>query len=143
MKYGNRSLTMRRILLIWFVVLIPVLSFGQDEKKITLSGYITSLQSAMFDSLAGPVIYDNLLHNRLNFKAYLGESVTVAAEFRNRLFTGDMVRSGVAYAEQTGKDNGAVDMSWNLINQPSFFLNTTIDRLWFDYNSGKWAAEGS
>lgn len=138
MKYANKIFAMKRTLLICFAVLIPVLSFGQDQKKITLSGYITSLQSAMFDSLAGPVIYDNLLHNRLNFKGYLSESITVAAEFRNRLFMGDMVRSGASYATQTGKDNGVVDMSWNLINEPSFFLNTTIDRLWFDYNSGKW-----
>jgi hypothetical protein len=27
-------------------------------------------------------------------------------------------------------------MSWNLISKPSFFFNTTIDRLWFDLNYG-------
>ena len=48
------------------------------------------MQSAMFDTLSGPFIYDNLLHNRLNFKGYINENITFAAEFRNRLFTGDM-----------------------------------------------------
>jgi hypothetical protein len=28
-------------------------------------------------------------------------------------------------------------MSWNIINKQSFFLNTTIDRLWVDFNYGK------
>ncbi len=37
---------------------------------------------------------DNLIHNRLNFKAYLNQKITFAAELRNRFFIGDMVRYG-------------------------------------------------
>ena len=51
------------------------------------------MQSVMFDSLSGPFVIDNLIHNRLNLKGYVNENITFAAEFRNRLFTGDMVRS--------------------------------------------------
>jgi len=98
------------------------------------------MQSAMFDSLSSPFVYDNLLHNRLNFKGYLNEHLTFAAEFRNRLFTGDMVRSGKAYSDMIGTDQGFADMSWNIINKNSFLLNTTVDRLWFDLNYGKFQA---
>ena len=28
-------------------------------------------------------------------------------------------------------------MSWNILTEKSFFLNTTIDRLWVDFNYGK------
>ena len=52
------------------------------------------MQSVMFDSLSGPFVNDNLIHNRLNLKGYVNEHITFAAEFRNRLFTGDMVRIG-------------------------------------------------
>ena len=31
-------------------------------------------------------------------------------------------------------------MSWNILNEQSFFLNTTIDRLWVDFNYGKFQA---
>lgn len=121
------------------IAVFPLFPQGK-QKAITLNGYLTSMQSAMFDSLSGPFQYDNLLHNRLNFKGYINEHLTFIAEFRNRLFTGDMVRSSRAYSEMTGTDPGLVDMSWNIINKNSFFLNSKIDRLSFDLNYGKFQA---
>ncbi len=47
----------------------------------------------MFDTLSKTIMFENLLHNRLNFKAYIGSKITFAAEVRNRLFTGDMVKT--------------------------------------------------
>ncbi len=131
-----------RLVFIFIVLIFGLLPLHSQEKQkmITLNGYLTTMQSAIFDSLSGPVLYDNLLHNRLNFKGYLNDHITFAAEFRNRLFTGDMVRSNPAYAEQTGTDNGLADMSWNIISKNSFLLNTTLDRLWLDLNYGKFEA---
>lgn len=106
---------------------------GENETKVTAGGYLTTMQSAMFDSLSGPFVLDNLLHNRINLKAYISKNITVAAEFRNRLFTGDMARMGTSYYSMIGADQGWTDMSWNLITENSFFLNTTIDRLWVDF----------
>ena len=129
----------RNLSFIFSFVLIsigPALS-QEKQKVVTLNGYLSTMQSVMFDSLSGPFVNDNLLHNRLNFKVYLNDNITFAAEFRNRLFTGDMVRSGSSYSEMTGSDQGWVDLSWNILNEPSIFLNTTIDRLWFDLNYGK------
>jgi len=109
---------------------------SQEEKKkpYDLNGYVTTLQSAMFDSLSGAVYYENLLHNRINFKGFIGEKVTVAVELRNRLFTGDMVRSFPGYSDMIGTDEGWIDMSWNILDKNSFLLNTTVDRLWVDMN---------
>jgi hypothetical protein len=109
----------------------------EKEKAITLNGYITTMQSSMFDSLSGPFLNENLLHNRLNFKGYINDNITLALEFRNRLFTGDMVRYGRLYTGMIGEDEGVVDMSWNLVEEQSFLLNTTIDRVWFDLHYSK------
>ena len=109
----------------------------EKEKALTLNGYITTMQSSMFDSLSGPFLNENLLHNRLNFKGYLNDNITLALEFRNRLFTGDMVRYGRLYTGMIGEDEGVVDMSWNLVEEQSFLLNTTIDRVWFDLHYSK------
>jgi hypothetical protein len=129
------------IIILSFLVIPEETIFSQEKPKfLTLDGYVSTIQSAMFDSLSGPFIYDNLIHNRLNFKGYVNENITFAAEFRNRLFTGDMVRSGRSYSEMTGSDQGWIDMSWNIINKQSFFLNSTIDRLWLDFNYGKFQA---
>ncbi len=95
------------------------------------------MQSVIFDSLSGPFLNENLLHNRLNFKGYLSENISFAAEFRNRLFTGDLVRLGKYYSGLIGKDQGLVDMSWNVFEKQSFLFNTTVDRLWFDLHYNK------
>jgi hypothetical protein len=133
---------MRYLIFIFSIILLsgnPV--FSQEKQKfLTLNGYVSILHSVIFDSLSGPFINDNLIHNRLNLKGYVNENLTFAAEFRNRLFTGDMVESGPDYSEMIGSDQGMVDMSWNIINEQSFFLNMTVDRLWLDYNYGKFQA---
>ena len=133
---------MRHLIIIFSLVLFTIGQvFSQEKQKfLTLNGYVSTLQSVIFDSVSGPFIVDNLIHNRLNFKGYINDNLTFAAEFRNRLFTGDMVKSGPVYSEMIGSDQGSVDMSWNIINEQSFFLNTTIDRLWFDANYGKFQA---
>jgi hypothetical protein len=123
------------------VVIILLLHYGtllpQDKKSFSVSGYLTTMQSSMFDSLSGPFINENLLHNRLNFKGYLNDNITVAAEFRNRLFTGDMVRLGKYYSDLIGADDGLVDMSWNLFEEQSFLFNMSVDRFWFDLHYDK------
>jgi hypothetical protein len=134
-----------KIILIVYAILILLNStlFSQEEKQkpFELNGYLTTMQSAMFDTLSGPVFYENLLHNRLNFKGYINDNITLAVELRNRLFTGDMVRSYYGYSDMIGTDEGWLDMSWNIVDENSFFLNTTIDRLWFDLNLNKFQAK--
>jgi len=132
----------RKILIcISFLILSHSGIYGQEElKKISINGYLSSLQSVMFDTLSGPFINDFLIHNRLNIKGYLNNNITAAIEFRNRLFTGDMTKTGAGYSEITGSDDGMIDMSWNIFNEESFFFNITIDRMWIDFNYEKFQA---
>lgn len=127
-----------RIILILFYLAVSGVALSQEKTRfLTLNGYVSSMQSIMFDSLSGPFVIENLIHNRLNFRGYINNKITFAVEFRNRFFTGDMVRSGRSYSEEIGSDKGWADMSWNILNEQSYFLNTTIDRFWMDLNYGK------
>jgi hypothetical protein len=130
---------MKRLVFICSVLLIVQSgAFSQEKQKfLIVNGYLTSMQSVMFDSLSGPFINENLIHNRINLKGFISDHITFAAEFRNRLFTGDRVRTGTTYSESIAKDQGLVSLSWNLINEHSFFLNTAVDRFWIDFNYGK------
>jgi len=132
---------MKKILLIFLVAgLIFANANSQENKPVTINGYLSTMQSVMFDSLKGDFANDNLIHNRLNIKLYPGKHTTLAIELRNRIFTGDMVKAGDGYADLIGKDLGLTDMSWNLIKEKSFLINTTIDRLWVDLNYEKFQA---
>jgi hypothetical protein len=129
------------LLIISFLLITAGIATSQEKPKfLSLNGYFSAMQSVMFDSVSGPFVVDNLLHNRLNFKGYINDHITFAAEFRNRLITGDMVRSGTSYAESIGNDNGLADLSWNILDEQSFLLNTSVDRLWVDLNYGKFQA---
>ncbi len=125
------------LIAVLFLLLHSNSLISQEKKSITLNGYLTTMQSVMFDSLSGSFMNENLLHNRLNFKGYLNSNVSFAAEFRNRLFTGDLVRLGKYYTGLIGADQGVVDMSWNIVEKQSFLLNTTVDRLWLDFHFSK------
>jgi len=132
----------KAIIVITALIFLHPALLSQEEKKkpFELKGYLTTLQTAMFDSLSGPVMYENLLHNRLNFKGFIGKNLTLGVELRNRLFMGDMARSYMGYSEMIGTDQGWIDMSWNIMDKNSFFLNTTVDRLWLDLNLNKFQA---
>jgi hypothetical protein len=123
-----------------FTITISSLLPQEKQKPVTLDGYVTVMESAIFDTISGPMLFDNLLHNRLNLKIYISKNITFAAEFRNRLFTGDLARVRDYYSELIGKDQGWIDMSWDIMNENSFYLNSTVDRVWLDFNFNKFQA---
>jgi hypothetical protein len=122
---------------VWLTLLYFPMTAQEKGISFSTGGYVTSLQSAIFDSPEDDFINDNLLHNRLNFNASIGEHFCVTAEIRNRLFTGDMVKTGKSYTSIVSTDPGWMDLSWNLLEERAFFLNTSFDRLSLDFRSGK------
>jgi hypothetical protein len=122
------------------LVLLMVITSGlisQEKKPVTLNGYVTAMQSVMFDSLKGTFTNESLIHNRLNFRGYFNDNITFGLELRNRIFTGDMVESNTGYADYIASDPGLTDLSWNIVNESSLIVNSTIDRYWLDFNYGK------
>jgi hypothetical protein len=136
-KHFPETMVNKSVIILNMLLVVSLIARPQDkENHVTLKGYLSSLQSTMFDSLSGPFTNENLLHNRLNFKGFMSNDITFSIELRNRLFTGDLVRLGKYYSGLIGADYGWVDMSWNVIERQSFLLNTTVDRLWIDFHYG-------
>lgn len=124
-----------------FLVLLPaVLLQAQDDKPKNwlLSGYAKHLQTVFaIDGFDGYLI-DNLLHNRLNFKYYPDDHWTFTAELRNRIFYGDLVKLTPNYATQIEEaNNDFMDLSWHWVAQDDWVINSTIDRIYVEYTSGK------
>jgi len=122
-------------------VLVSLNLFSQEtQNKFTVQGYISSLQSAMFDSINKNWTTENLLHNRLNFKWYPVESLTGVLELRNRLIFGESITNNPGATASYEQDFGVLDMTKNLITGNSYILNSTVDRLNLSYEKGKFKA---
>ena len=127
----------------WFfflLIMLPVSVAGQDTipRNWSLNGYVTNMQSFMFQSLDGVWTTDNLIHNRLNFKwNNKQENFKAVLELRNRLFIGQSVEINPGYADFINTDNGFVKLSSNLSKGKSYVLNSKIDRIFLDYTIGK------
>ena len=103
----------------------------------SLTGYLSEMPSAMYTGSANPWTFDNLVHNRLNFKLNLGCTATLVVEARNRFLYGETVRDVPGYAAMIGQDRGWADLSWNLATGRSYILNSTIDRVYLDLTMGR------
>ena len=131
----------KKIILSIFLLFVVYFSFGQDENsKLSLNGYITNMQSVMFQDFSGNWINDNLIHNRLNFYWYPTDAVTASIQVRNRFFTGETLKYTPDYDKQLEKDNGYFGLTANLIDKKSCILNSTIDRIWLKYSAGNFEA---
>ena len=76
-------------------ILFGNLGFSQDNKKPRnweLNGYISNMQSVMYENLNDLWLTENLLHNRLNFSWHISDKLTFSVQFRNRFIYGDLIR---------------------------------------------------
>jgi len=113
----------------------------EEPKKYELGGYISNMQSVQFEDIHGLWINDNLIHNRLNFDWYPGERLSFKMGVRNRIFTGESLKIISNYGEfLSASELGIMDLNWNVINEQSVILNTSIDRLYFQYQTDKFSA---
>ncbi len=132
------------ICLIICILCISHFSYSQnnDEEEILsgssfeLRGYLSNMQSVMITDIDGKWINDNLFHNRLNFFWYAGNKLTTSIQFRNRFMYGQSIVLNPAYAERIDNEDNFMDLSMNIFEGKSYFLNTSIDRLYIKYTEG-------
>ena len=133
---------MKRNILTLLLIIAFQLAFSQDEdqpSKFDFNGYITNMQSVMYEDANEIWLTDNLIHNRLNLFWYPSEHFTGTIQVRNRFMYGDQIRfdEDGTYAHGLDEDGGLFDLTTNLFSEQSFLLNSTIDRFWMSYERGK------
>jgi hypothetical protein len=133
---------MRRfaLILLFFILCNPA-----PAQKLSLGGYIKDMQGIYyFDNPIDPgngemfrwTTY-NQMHNRLNINFQATEKLRFELGVRTRLLAGKLISDISGYTTSFGNDNGIVDLAWNVTEQKKWFLNTSVDRLYFDYTLGK------
>ncbi len=132
---------MKKIPLLFVFILFSSLSiFSQEEKKerkMSLNGYITNMQSFMiFEGVDGNWINDNLIHNRLNFKWFPSDYFSFDISARTRFLSGETVKYTPGYDEIMEQDKGIIDLNRNIFSENSFLLNSQIDRAFITFEKG-------
>ncbi len=129
---------MKKLLFIIIFLLILLGANAQEtEKKWSLSGYVSEMPSLMMISPDSNLLWENILHNRLDFEWNPFESWKLNIGMRNRLITGNMLQYN-GYAESIGFDRGLADLSWNLIDEKNILLNSSFDRFFITFEKNKW-----
>jgi hypothetical protein len=120
---------------------------SQEEESVSprydFKGYIKSLQTTYFTQLPfsseSIMFNDHLLHNRLNFKWFPTENLTIYTELRSRLFWGDFVKLSSNYIDETDKgSDDYFDWSAGWRSNKGYALHTNLDRFYAEWTKGQW-----
>ena len=106
-----------------------------EQSNLLFQGYLTNMQSVMFQHINDPWINDNLIHNRLQLKWYANDHITANIGVRNRFLYGKSMEIP-GYKNIFTQDQGWVDLSFTLTSGTSYILESTIDRAWADFKYG-------
>lgn len=127
------------IYILLFFIALNAKSQESLFSNMSLNGYVKYMNSSTISNVDSIWLVDNLIHNRLNYKWYMNDKITLAIDSRNRLIYGDMVRFMPNYAASVEADNGFLNFLTNNISDGnSYVLNSTFDRAYFEFNSNKW-----
>ena len=106
-----------------------------ENSRLEFSGYLKFLNSTSFSDL-DYLANDNLIHNRLNFKTYLTENLTIDLQIRSRILWGASL-SIPGYKDLVEPDS-EIKLSAFLIDKPGLLMHSKIDRLYLNYNYKNW-----
>jgi len=109
---------------------------ARSQSSFKFSGYLSDMPSYIWSNGTKQSFYDNLVHNRLNFEYSPSDKVKLRMELRNRMFWGQTVESTPLFKYIITNDSGWLDMSFNLGSGDSYLVNSVVDRLSYEYESG-------
>lgn len=108
-------------------------------KNMSLNGYVKYMNTTMFSNVDSLWLVDNLIHNRINYRWYMNDKLTLAIDMRNRFIYGDMVKFIPNYANSLENDNGFLNfLTNNITDGNSYVLNTAFDRAYLEFNTNNW-----
>lgn len=107
-----------------------------NDKKWQLRGYVKDMVT--LNAASDSTTVDNLIHNRLNFKWYPVSNFNFYLEVRNRVFSGDLVRSVPGYEMLVDSNNDFFDLSVQKRSGRSVIFQSMIDRAYIEWYNDKW-----
>lgn len=126
------------VTILTFVIILRAHCQSDSTHRWSLHGYISSMQSVMFDSINKNWTMDNYVTNRLNFKWYTTSYLSAVAEMRNRIVFGETIKNNPqTYASSFEHDYGWMNLNHNIATGNSYLVNLNVDRLYVAYQQDK------
>ena len=112
-----------------------------DRQSIfTFSGYVKDLVSISIPSINGNWIFDNQIHNRINFRYFAASWLTFSVEARNRIYFGESVKTNPDFGKQVNLSLDYSRLGGVVTQQNSFLIHSVIDRANIKFEKNKWQA---
>jgi len=132
---------LRPLLAVCVIVLITAGVHAQipgvaPQKPYSLNGYVKYLSQEVFPE-SGSAAWDHLVHQRFNFEYRWADAFSFNAGMRNRLMWGDSLDIH-GFEDLVSTDSGYFDLSWNWLNEDNVLGNTTLDRLYLNWQARSW-----
>ncbi|MCC5918627.1 MAG: hypothetical protein JJU02_14995 [Cryomorphaceae bacterium] len=108
------------------------------QEKWRIQGYVKEIPMMQGDNKFSTFTFDNITHNRINLWYYGGKNWSVHAGQRTRYFFGESFGGNPFFKEFLKLDQGPLPLSHLLVNEGSHTLHTITDRLYFNWEKGKW-----
>jgi len=125
-----------------YLVMLSFLFSGAQNKTVSdylqVTGYVKDMATISFTDDVNSMYASSLIHNRIDLKIKPVSQLTIAAGLRTRVFISEYQNLVPGFAQEYAADNGIVKMSFNWVNKYPVLFNTTIDRLYLDWNNHKW-----
>ena len=127
-----------RFLLSISLLLYSLLVLAQEEEppKFTVKGYLKDMISV--NHLGDSVLFQNLIHNRVNTAWYPSDHWSVFVEVRTRLISGGFVKSFPNYDKLIDTNNDYLDLSGSWMLGNSSVLNVMADRAYVQWAKDTW-----
>ncbi len=124
------------ILIVGILFLTGLESEAQNENSSSydLSGYISAMPSLYLTE--DSTLWQVLLHNRLNFNAYISKNFTISVQLRNQLIAGDFIEL-MDIENGFNKENYFLPLTWKKEFGNNYLLTSAFDRFWLQYTFNK------
>ena len=123
------------------LLLFYSVNYAQESENklenLRFNGYVKFMETITFSGYIQVNPVDNLVHNRLNFSYNSSDKSTWVAQFRNRIFFGESVRSIPNYGNFVNEYNGVLPLEWLWVHSNELVFNTIVDRLYYEYANEK------
>src|SRR6056297_875253 len=139
---GKFFLPIAKGMLAGLLLLFWSASIAQDSEtsNVRLNGYVKYMNTIM-DQEGITWLTESMFHNRLDLRWYPSRWLHAGMSVRNRFIYGDLVESFPSYNDLISRDYGYLHkLTRNMVEDESYLVNTSVDRLWMHYTSGSFEA---